>query len=150
MTDPFADYPVVVDVPVAWGEQDAFGHVNNIVYLRWFENARIRYFAEIGWMADGRQGATVPILARTQAVFRSPVVYPDTVRVGARTTSLGLDRFTMAYRVWSDAQDREVALGDARVVCVRVDGGGKAPLPDAVAARIVALAGADLVMEPTP
>ena len=42
-----ADYPVVVETPVAWGEMDAFGHVNNIVYFRYFETARIAYFEKL-------------------------------------------------------------------------------------------------------
>jgi acyl-CoA thioesterase FadM len=41
-------YPVVIEVPVAWGEMDAFGHLNNIVYFRYFESARIAYFHKIG------------------------------------------------------------------------------------------------------
>ena len=38
------DFPVCVREPVIWGDMDAFGHVNNIVYLRYFESARIAYF----------------------------------------------------------------------------------------------------------
>ena len=41
MNSPVADYPVVIEIPVAWGEMDAYGHVNNIVYFRYFESARI-------------------------------------------------------------------------------------------------------------
>ena len=37
-------YPVVIEIPVAWGEMDAFQHLNNIVYFRYFESARIAYF----------------------------------------------------------------------------------------------------------
>lgn len=38
-----ADFPVVIRLPVQWGEQDAFGHVNNIIFFRWYESARIAY-----------------------------------------------------------------------------------------------------------
>ena len=44
------DYPVTVEVPVVWGEMDAFSHVNNVVYFRYFETARIAYFYEIDFM----------------------------------------------------------------------------------------------------
>ena len=37
-------YPVVVEIPVEWGDQDAYQHVNNTVSLRWFETARLTYF----------------------------------------------------------------------------------------------------------
>ncbi len=46
-----AGFPVVLAVPVWWGDQDAFGHVNNTVYLRWFESARIAYSREVGLSA---------------------------------------------------------------------------------------------------
>ena len=39
-TDALTDFPTTVTLPVQWGDQDAFGHVNNTVYLRWFESAR--------------------------------------------------------------------------------------------------------------
>jgi len=42
-----SDYPVVVDIPVAWGEMDAYGHLNNIVYFRYFETARMAYFERL-------------------------------------------------------------------------------------------------------
>ena len=42
-------FPVVIELPVQWGEMDAFGHVNNVVYLRWFESGRIAD----GWQSSG-------------------------------------------------------------------------------------------------
>ena len=44
-------WPVTIELPVQWGDMDSFGHVNNVVYLRWFESARIAYGNRIG-LAD--------------------------------------------------------------------------------------------------
>ena len=41
-------YPVSVSIPVAWGEMDAFQHVNNVVYARWLVTARMVYLERIG------------------------------------------------------------------------------------------------------
>ena len=41
------DYPIVVEIPVAWGEMDYFHHVNNTVYFRYFESARVKYVEAI-------------------------------------------------------------------------------------------------------
>ena len=46
--DPLAGVPVVIDQVVDWGDMDSFGHVNNVVYFRYFENARVEYFQRIG------------------------------------------------------------------------------------------------------
>ncbi|MEM6954586.1 MAG: thioesterase family protein [Myxococcota bacterium] len=118
---------VVVEVPVWWGDMDAFGHVNNTVYFRWFENARIAFFREVGW---GHEGVG-PILAKTDCVFRQPVVFPDTVKVEAAAEDLREDRFTMTYRVISDRLG-EVAFGSGRVVAFDYANGTKAPIPAAV------------------
>lgn len=40
-------FPVVIELPVVWGEMDAFAHVNNVVYFRYFESARIAYLERI-------------------------------------------------------------------------------------------------------
>src|SRR4051812_27249954 len=56
---------VTVEIPVAWGDMDAFGHVNNTVYFRWFESARIAYFEKIGLNERMKRDKKGPILART-------------------------------------------------------------------------------------
>ena len=103
MHDLLAGYPVIIEIPVAWGEMDAFQHVNNIVYFRYFESARITYFERTGLIAYMEQNGIGPILASTQCKFKFPLTYPDTVRVGVRVGDLGEDRFTMYYRVVSRA-----------------------------------------------
>lgn len=136
----------ITTIPVAWGEQDAFGHVNNVVYFRWFETARIAWFRAVGWTLDASSDR-IPVLARTDAVYRAPIVHPDTVDVSVTCTHLGVDRMTLLHRVYSRELDQEAAFGTARVVCVAADGSGKRPLPDAVARRIVELSDDDLVLE---
>ena len=42
-----SDYPIIHIQPVAWGDMDAFGHVNNVLYYRYMESARIRYMDEL-------------------------------------------------------------------------------------------------------
>ncbi len=137
--DPLADYPVVVEVPVAWGDLDAFQHVNNTRYFRWFEDVRIATFARIGWMAVMEAGGPGPILARTSCAFRAPVTFPDTVRVGCRITELSEDRFTMLYRVVSDRLGSVVAEGDGRIISFDYSLGAKAPLPPEVRSGIESL-----------
>ena len=135
-------WTVSLTVPVAWGEMDAFGHVNNTVYLRWFESARIGYFERIGLAtAASDQSGTWPILAHTAVDYRSPVVYPDTVEIAARVTKLGNTSFTMVYRVHSRAQNRVVAEGDSVVVMIDAKAGTKVPLDPALRAKVAALEG---------
>jgi acyl-CoA thioester hydrolase len=134
-----AEFPVVVEWPVAWAEMDYFRHVNHARYFTYFESARIRYLDRIGFreLTEARQ--TGPILASTQARYRRPVTYPDTVVVGARATEVGEDRFTHEYRLVSRALGDVAAEGGALLVSYDYAAGRKTPLPAEVRAAIQAL-----------
>ena len=136
MTDHLDAYPIIVDVPVAWGDMDAFGHVNNTVFFRWFETARIAFLEAIGLVAGGEGGGIGPILASTSCRFRRPVQFPDTVRVGVRTSSVEEDRFAHEYIVVSRTSGAVVAEGTGVVVSYDYGAGRKAPIPPAVRAAI--------------
>ncbi len=133
-----SDFPVHVRTPVAWGQLDAFNHVNNTVYFGWFEDARIACFARIGFTESLRDSSIGPILARTSCVFRQPLSFPDHVTACARVVDLAEDRFTMEYAVFSDAKGL-VAHGDGRIVCYDYKAGTKAPVPDEVRRGIAVL-----------
>lgn len=139
MHESLAGYPVVVEVPVAWAEMDVFRHVNNTVFFRWFETARIAYLERIAFDDEGKQNGLGPILASTHARFRRPVFYPDTVLVGARATEMEEDRFTMRYVVVSTREQAVAAEGGGVVVSYDYRARSKAPLPAEVLAAILTL-----------
>ncbi len=123
-------YPVVAEVPVVWGEMDAFGHVNNIVYFRYFETARIAYFEKLDVPEFLGRDPVGPILAETSCRFRVALSYPDTVSIGARVASVGEDRFVMHYAVFSHKLGRIAAEGEGVMVCLRLRQNHKASVPD--------------------
>ena len=94
------NYPVTIQLPVQWGEMDAFGHVNNVVYFKYFESARIKYFNLLEFGVNNQQIA--PILAETKCRFWRPLTYPDNITVGARISSIGNSSFVMEYAIESD------------------------------------------------
>jgi len=134
-------FPVVLRWPVAWGDMDAFGHVNNTSYFRWFESVRIEYFAALGWTSSLAEAGVGPILAHTACTYRLPLTYPDWVLLGARVDDLEVDRFTMRYQVVSERAGRVAAQGEGRIVAFDYASGRKAPLPETVRAAIGRLQG---------
>jgi acyl-CoA thioester hydrolase len=130
------EYPVVVAIPVAWGDMDYFRHVNNIVFFRYFESARIAYLQRIGFDRELEQSGVGPILGATDCRFRRPVTYPDVVQVGARTTELGDDRFRMEYRLVSEAQRAVAAEGGGTLVAFDYRRNRKTQLPESVRSAI--------------
>jgi acyl-CoA thioester hydrolase len=134
-----SDYPVVVGAPVAWGDMDYFRHVNNIVFFRYFESARIEYLDRIGFREETGVEGIGPILASTQARFRRPLTYPDWVWTGARTSEICDDRFVMEYRIESSRTGEVAAEGGGIVVSYSYLNQRKAPIPEAVRRAIEAL-----------
>jgi acyl-CoA thioester hydrolase len=140
MTDTLDDYPVVVTIPVAWGEMDALGHVNNIIYFRYFETARMRYLEQAGLIDIMKDIGIGPILARTSCTYRVPVYYPDTLSVGTRVSTIGNTHFNMDYLIVSERKGA-AANGDSVVVTFDYRANGKAPVPGAVIRAIEKLEG---------
>ncbi len=133
-------FPLKLEHRVAWGEMDAFGHVNNANYLRWFESARIAYFEKIAMSVGARDSSPwVPILARATIDFRKPVTYPDTISLEATVTKFGNTSFTMAYRALSPVLGL-AAEGEA-VVVVLDSSGQKMPLPEGLKRAVEAFEG---------
>ncbi|HYT95332.1 MAG TPA: thioesterase family protein [Gemmataceae bacterium] len=129
-------YPVVVHLPVVWGEMDSYRHVNNVVYFRYFETARLEYVRRLGWFEYEEATGIGPILAATQARFRKPLTYPDNISVVARVASLGEDRFTLEHLVVSHAQKAVTTEGQGTVVTYDYRGGKKVPIPPELLRRI--------------
>ncbi len=137
MDEKLGHFPVSVTIPVAWGEMDAFQHVNNVVYARWLETARIAYFTRIGLLERMRTEGIGPIVGRIAIDFRRPVTFPDSVRVDATTKKLGRSSFTMGYRIWSTEQQAEVATGEDVIVTLDYRSGQTTPVDDALRAAIL-------------
>ena len=114
--DELAGYLALVTLPVQWGDQDAFGHVNNTVPLRWFESSRIVLLEEHGLAYLMGEGELVPLVASVTCHYRRQITYPDVVCVGTRVAELKNSRMTLAHAVYSRAQGQIVADGQTVVV----------------------------------
>ena len=136
MHEALAGFPVIVEQAVAWGDMDSFGHVNNVVYFRYFENARVEYLQRLGWWDYIKETGIGPIVASTKARFRRPVKYPDTLLAGAKLLALDRDRFTLRHTLVSQATNEMVADGDAVVVAFDYRNGIKVSVPDDMRDRI--------------
>lgn len=130
-------FTVAVDLPVQWGDMDSFGHVNNVLYLRWFESARIAYFHAAGVLARMERDRVGPILARSTIDYRIPLEFPDEVRVSAWALKLGTTSFTMGIRLCSKHHGGAVAAeGENVIVMVDYKSQAKVALWDELRAKL--------------
>jgi acyl-CoA thioester hydrolase len=136
VADLLAGFPIVVTTMVAWGDMDANRHVNNVIYFRYIEHARLKYFHDMGFLSMQQETGIGPILAWTDCRFRRPLAYPDTVSIGTRIRDIESDRFVMDAVIVSHAQRQLAAQGQQRIVVYDYRNNQKAPLPDAIRKRI--------------
>lgn len=133
--DQLMHYPIVHTQPIQWGEMDAFNHLNNVIYYRYAETARIAYLQALG-MFDG---SMVTMLAQSSCQYLRPVTFPDTLLLGVRCQRLGNTSIVIEYSYYSCAQQAIVANSEA--VIVRLDSLGEQKLPwtEEERARLLAL-----------
>ena len=139
MKELISAYPVVIEIPIAWGDMDAFQHVNNVVYFKHFESARISYFEKIDFLEVMNKTGIGPIMASTKCRYKIPLTYPDHVTVGAKVDTIEKDRFIMKYVVISHKLKKTAALGEGVLVTFDYQNNKKVFIPDEIRQRIIDL-----------
>lgn len=129
-------HPIHTKINVAWGEMDALQHVNNVVYFRYFETARIDFFNQINLLEDLQQTGVGPVISENNARYKRPVTFPDTVLVGVTISDIQADRFMMHYNVFSQAQNALTTIGSSQVVMFNFKTGKKANLSEPLLAAL--------------
>lgn len=137
-------FPVSITIPVLWGDMDAFGHVNNVIYIRWFESSRVRYLENAGMREMKNDDGIGPILAGVTCNYRRQLFYPDTVTVSASVTRIGRSSMTIAHRVYSETQDAIVADGESTVVIFNFNRQRPIRVPDEYRTKVQAIEGRSL------
>lgn len=134
-----------VRLPILWGDMDVLGHVNNTVYFRYMEQARVSWIEAIsGQVQSENEG---PVIANTFCNFYRPLVYPGDVVVKLYVGSPGrtsIDTYASIER--ADEPGAPYAAGGATLVWVSMADGRPLPLPGPIRAlegQLPALKGTD-------
>lgn len=139
MSELLAGFPVIIEIPVAWGEMDAFQHVNNVAYIRYLESGRIAYLERTGMMEEMAAQGVGPILASVSCKYRFPLTFPDRLLVGTRVGEISADRCILQHRVVSTRHRKVAAEGEGVIVCYDYRQQRKVAISAAVRARIEAV-----------
>ena len=125
-------WPIKTEIPVLWGDIDSFGHVNNIIYLKWCETSRVELLCKM-WNIKNLKMEDIlldqgvgPILANLNSNYRIPVVYPDTIYVKTRISHIGNTSFGIEHQITSKNNGSKiVAETDSVVVMINYKTGEK-------------------------
>jgi acyl-CoA thioester hydrolase len=122
-----------LSVPIMWGDMDALGHVNNTVYFKYMEQARVTWIEAISGAIDG--GDEGPVIANAFFNFYRPLVFPGDLVVKLYVADPGrtsIDTFVTVER--SDEPGSPYAAGGATLVWVSNADGRPVPLPEPIRA----------------
>jgi len=120
-----------IPIPTRWGDMDAFGHINNVQFVRFVESGRVRYMTDVLQQPARAKGESI-ILADIGVSFRAQVHWPSTLDVGTRVTHLGNTSMKLVTEMYLEGTDTLVAEGRAVVVWFDFDAQKPARIPDAV------------------
>ena len=112
-------------IDVRWGEMDALGHVNNVEYLRYFEAARIDWFASLGHVIGNPDSGAV--ILRADCTYLLSAVYPAALQVVTQLKRLGNSSFDLTQRLVDKTES--TIYTEAEVTCVWVDRNSQKPIP---------------------
>ncbi|QEY11350.1 MULTISPECIES: thioesterase family protein [Cellvibrio] len=117
-------------IPVRWGDMDAYGHVNNTLYFRYFEEARFQWMLEKGLPL---KSDTHPVVVTIGCTFLRPIFHPELLRIDVFLSEPGRSSFMVKYLVYTQSHpDTPAAEGYSKVVWVSAVDGKSVPLPDNV------------------
>ena len=119
-------FPAFVPVPTRWNDNDAYGHVNNVVYYAFFDTAVNRWLIDAG-LLDVETAETIGLVVRTECDYFESVAFPDAVEVGVAVERLGTSSVTYRLGVFAEGEPSARAAG--RFTHVYVDRESRQPRP---------------------
>lgn len=127
--EPRSAYKAFRSIGTRWMDNDAYGHVNNVVYYSWFDTVVNAHLIEHG-VLDIHHGQAIGLVVETQCNYFAPLAFPQTVEAGLRVARLG--HSSVRYEVALFAQDQDLCAARGHFVHVYVDRVSRRPvsLPD--------------------
>jgi len=127
-------------MPIRWGDMDAMGHVNNTVYFRYMEQARISWFASLVPARDAWQSTGI-VIVNASCNYKRPIAYPGTVEAKLYVGAPGGSSVPTFYElfVMQDGLCDPVAYADGAAVVVFVDMKTQKParIPEGIRQRLL-------------
>jgi len=120
-------------IPIRWGDMDAMGHVNNTVYFRYMEQARIGWFDALVPAAEAWKGTGI-VIANASCNFKRALNYPGTVEVRLSIEPPGGSSVGTFYELKMD--DTLYADGAAVVVFIGMQSQKPVRIPERIRALL--------------
>lgn len=126
-----SDFKHFTEISTRWSDNDAYSHVNNVVYYSFFDTAVNQQLIELG-VLDVQASDVIGLVVETQCRYISSIAFPDKVYVGMRTEKVG--NSSVKYELGVFRNDEQNASAVGHFVHVYVDRATNRPvtIPDHV------------------
>ncbi|MFZ4110360.1 MAG: acyl-CoA thioesterase [Polymorphobacter sp.] len=104
------DFAVFRQIPTRWMDNDAYGHVNNVIYYSWFDTAVNALLVDMG-LLDIHHGRTIGLVVETGCRYHRSVAFPEIVEAGVRIARLGTSSVRWEVGIFTAGDDRVAAQG---------------------------------------
>ncbi|MGE0357368.1 MAG: acyl-CoA thioesterase [Burkholderiales bacterium] len=132
-------YPHAREITTRWMDNDAYGHVNNVVYYSYFDTVVNDWLIREG-LLDVEKGELIGLVVETGCRYFEPLTYPETVTAALRVAHVG--NSSVRYEVALFGEGRDSAAAQGHFVHVYVDRASRrpAPLPEAWRRKLATIA----------
>jgi acyl-CoA thioester hydrolase len=120
-----AEFAHFLPIPTRWADNDAYGHVNNVVYYAWFDTVVNRWMIEQG-LLDIRDGRVIGLVVETRCNYFASLAFPEPVEAGLRILRIGATSIVWQIGIFGAGHATTAALG--HFVHVTVDAQSRRPV----------------------
>ncbi len=128
-------YPVWRELATRWADNDAYGHINNVVHYAWFDTAVNGWLIDNG-LLDIAQGDPIGLVVETGCRYAGPLTYPEPVEIGLGVERLGGSSVTYRLGIFAKASEEAAAEGHFTHVYVGRESRRPVALPEAMRAKL--------------
>ncbi|HYD66891.1 thioesterase family protein [Azospirillum sp.] len=137
-TEGRADYRHFLTIPTRWMDNDAYGHVNNVVYYSYFDTVVNKYLIDAGALVI-ESSPVIGLVVETGCSYFAPITFPERVEAGLRVARLG--NSSVRYEIGLFRNDDPTPAACGHFIHVYVDRETRRPasLPEALRAALAPL-----------
>ncbi|MCP8941131.1 acyl-CoA thioesterase [Alsobacter sp. SYSU M60028] len=131
-------YRHFLPIQTRWSDNDAYGHVNNVIYYHWFDTVVNRWLIDNG-LLDIASSPVISLVVETGCTYFESVTYPETVDAGLAVERVGSSSIVYVVAIFRQGSDEAAAQGRFVHVCVDRATQRPVPIPDAMREKLRAL-----------
>ncbi|MFZ6844501.1 acyl-CoA thioesterase [Undibacterium sp. RuTC16W] len=113
-------------IQTRWMDNDAYGHVNNVIYYSWFDTV-VNQFLIVNQALDIEKSKEIGLVIETQCNYLASVAFPDVISAGVTVSKLG--NSSVRYEIGIFKNDEDMAAAQGHFVHVYVDRESRRPVP---------------------